>query len=151
MAAVPSLRPSHIGLCVTDLERSLRFYCDGLGFVPAEGYDLDDTAMPGLDKGLEVPSPVRLRSQMITLDEMKIELLHYMSPAVVGTPSAHRNQLGLTHLSFWVDDVDVSAAALVALGGTILPDTRQAPGIELVFLTDPDGVRVELLGAPAPS
>jgi catechol 2,3-dioxygenase-like lactoylglutathione lyase family enzyme len=92
---------------------------------------------------------VTLRSQMITLDAMKIELLHYTSPGVDGVPSARRNQLGLTHLSFWVADVDKAAAALVACGGTILPDTRQAPGIELVFLADPDGVRVELMGDPA--
>jgi glyoxylase I family protein len=148
MAAVPSLRPSHIGLCVTDLERSLRFYCEGLGFQVAEGFDLDDSMVPGIDKSLEVPGPVALRSQMITLDAMKIELLHYRTPAVDGTPSARRNQLGLTHLSFWVDDVDEAAAALVACGGSILADTRQAPGIELVFLADPDGVRVELMGAP---
>jgi glyoxylase I family protein len=149
MAAIARLRPSHVGLCVADLDRSLRFYCEGLGFEVAEGYDLDDSVVPGLDKSLEVPSPVTLRSQMITLDAMKIELLHYTSPGVDGVPSARRNQLGLTHLSFWVADVDKAAAALVACGGTILPDTRQAPGIELVFLADPDGVRVELMGDPA--
>jgi catechol 2,3-dioxygenase-like lactoylglutathione lyase family enzyme len=148
MAAVPSLRPSHVGLCVTDLERSLRFYCEGLGFQVAEGFDLDDAMVPGIDKSLEVPAPVVMRSQMITLDAMKVELLHYTTPAVDGVPSARRNQLGLTHLSFWVDDVDTAAAALVSLGGTVLPETRQAPGIELVFLADPDGVRVELMGAP---
>jgi len=148
MAAVPSLRPSHIGLCVSDLDRSLRFYCEGLGFERAEGYDLTDAAVPGLDKSLEVPGPVAVRSQMIVRDSMKIELLHYATPAVSGTPSARRNQVGLTHLSFWVNDVDAAAAALVDLGGTILADTRQAPGVELVFLADPDGVRVELMGAP---
>jgi len=147
--AVAHLRPSHVGLCVTDLERSLRFYCEGLGFQVAEGFDLDDTMVPGIDKSLEVPGPVALRSQMITLDTMKIELLHYTTPEAVGVPSARRNQRGLTHLSFWVDDVDAAAAALVALGGTILPETRQAPGVELVFLADPDGVRVELMGGPA--
>ena len=147
--AVAHLRPSHVGLCVTDLERSLRFYCEGLGFQVAEGFDLDDTMVPGIDKSLEVPGPVALRSQMITLDTMKIELLHYTTPEAVGVPSARRNQRGLTHLSFWVDDVDAAAAALVGLGGTILPDTRQAPGVELVFLADPDGVRVELMGGPA--
>jgi len=151
MTAIPSLRPSHVGLCVSDLARSLRFYCDGLGFEQAEGYDLDDATVPGLDKSLEVPGPVVLRSQMITLGPMKIELLHYTSPAVGGVPSARRNQLGLTHLSFWVDDVDRAAAVLVGLGGTILPDTRQAPGVELVFLADPDGTRVELMGAPGPA
>jgi catechol 2,3-dioxygenase-like lactoylglutathione lyase family enzyme len=151
MPTVPSLRPSHLGLCVSDIERSLRFYCEGLGFALAERYDLDDSMAPGIDKSLEVPAPVVLRSQMIALDTMKIELLHYTTPAVDGVPSARRNQLGLTHLSFWVDDVDTAAAELVSFGGTILPDTRQAPGIELVFLADPDGVRVELMGAPGPA
>ena len=33
-------KPSHTGLCVTDLDRSLRFYCDGLGFEKANTYHL---------------------------------------------------------------------------------------------------------------
>ena len=33
--------PSHVGLCVSDLERSLRFFCDGLGFEKAERHELD--------------------------------------------------------------------------------------------------------------
>jgi lactoylglutathione lyase len=138
-------RPSHVGLCVSDLDRSQRFWCEGLGFELAEGYDLDDTTAPGIDRALEVSGPVKLRSQMITNGAMKIELLHYETPGVGGTPSAARNQRGLTHVSFYVDDVDAAAARLVDLGGTILPDTRQSPGIELVFLADPDGTRVELM------
>ena len=61
-----------VGLCVSDLERSLRFYCEGLGFERAEGYDLDDTMLPGLDRALEVAGPVRMRSQMITHGDLKI-------------------------------------------------------------------------------
>ena len=142
-------RPSHVGLCVTDLDRSLRFYCDGLGFEKAEGFALDDTTLPGLDRGLEVPSPVSVASQMITAGEVKIELLHYLTPDVEGTPSQHRNQLGLTHLAFWVDDVNAAAARLVETGGTILEHTRCSPGIDILFLADPDGTRVELMGSPS--
>ena len=36
-------------------------------------------------------------------------------------------------------------ARVVAAGGTVLEATRASVGIELVFLTDPDGNRVELL------
>ena len=46
-------RPSHVGLCVRDLDRSLRFFCDGLGFERAEGFELDSDAAPGLDRSLE--------------------------------------------------------------------------------------------------
>jgi catechol 2,3-dioxygenase-like lactoylglutathione lyase family enzyme len=139
-------RPSHVGLCVADLDRSVRFWCDGLGFEQAERYDLTDALAPGIAEALEVPSPVDLTSQMIVHGELKIELLHYRSPSVEGTPSTSRRQRGLTHVSFWVDDVDAAAARLVEFGGTILPTTRTNPGIAIQFLEDPDGTRVELMG-----
>ena len=142
------ITPSHVGLCVSDIDASLRFWCDGLGFARAENYELSSEALPGLDASLEVGAPVVLRSQMITNDAMKIELLAYVSPGVEGTPASRRNQRGLTHVSFWVDDVDAVAARLVDHGGTLLPGTRTSPGIDLVFVADPDGTRVELMARP---
>jgi catechol 2,3-dioxygenase-like lactoylglutathione lyase family enzyme len=145
MAARPEYRPSHVGLCVSDLERSLRFYCEGLGFEAAERYELDSKQAPGLDIALEVEGHVEVVSQFIRSGGMAIELLGYASPQPSGRPSTSRGLLGLTHLSFYVDDVDAAATHQVSLGGTILPETRQNPGVELVFLTDPDGTRVELM------
>jgi catechol 2,3-dioxygenase-like lactoylglutathione lyase family enzyme len=138
-------RPSHFGICVTDLVRSLRFYCDGLGFQAAERYDLKDTPGSGLDRSLEVASPVELVSQFIRNGDMGVELLYYHSPPTFGMPSASRGQIGITHLSFYVDDVDAAVARLVEHGGTLLPQTRANPGVDLVFVADPDGVRVELM------
>jgi catechol 2,3-dioxygenase-like lactoylglutathione lyase family enzyme len=143
-----AVRPSHLGLCVGDLERSLRFYRDGLGFTEAEGYDLDEQMLEGLDRALEVSSPVKLRSQMITNGDLKIELLYFEQPAPTGSASASRGQIGFTHLSFFVDDVDAVAARLAALGGSILGATRAKLGYEVVFVADPDGVRVELMAPP---
>jgi len=41
MTSTPApFRLSHFGLCVSDLERSLRFYREGLGFDVAERYEL---------------------------------------------------------------------------------------------------------------
>ena len=31
---------SHFGICVSDLERSLRFYCEAFGFEKAESHDI---------------------------------------------------------------------------------------------------------------
>ena len=75
------------------------------------------------------------------------ELLYYRSPPTFGEASASRGQVGITHLSFYVDDVDAAVARLLEYGGTLLPNTRANPGVDLVFLTDPDGVRVELMKA----
>lgn len=92
-----------------------------------------------------MPSPAVIVSQMVTHGRRKIELLGWTSPAPEGPPSSRRNQLGLTHLSFYVADVDAVAARLVACSGTLLPDTRRSPGIDLVFVADPDGTRIELM------
>ena len=140
--------PSHLGICVRNLERSLRFYCDGLGFQKAETFDVTDA----FGRALEVEGDVAGTSQFIRRGGMRIELLAYQSPGVAGEPSRRRNQLGLTHLSFVVDDVDAAARQLVACGGRLLPDTRTGSdpsSTQLVFVADPDGVRIELMSNPA--
>lgn len=146
--ADPAITSSHVGLCVSDLDRALRFYCDGLGFTVAERFDLDASAIPALARSLEVPDAGAFVSQMITSGAMKVELLVYPGRPTEGTPSTSRGMLGLTHLSFYVDDVDATAARLVELGGTLLADTRADVGITLQFLADPDGTRVELMSRP---
>jgi lactoylglutathione lyase len=145
------LTHSHVGVCVSDLERSMRFYCDGLGFQPAERYDMTSETVPGLDKLVEVDAPVSLVSQFLRLGSVQIELLWYPDRAPVGTPSATRAQLGLTHLSFVVDDIEEAAAALARHGGTVLEHTRPGGGTQMLFLADPDGTRVELMGRGRPA
>jgi lactoylglutathione lyase len=137
---------SHFGICVSDLERSLRFYCEGLGFEPGQSHSL------GAEFGplMEVESP-KLESRFIRRDGVSIELLWFAQPGHVG-PAERRpmNQLGLTHLSFRVDDVEASAARLERLGGTVHTHTRStfAPTLDFVYCTDPDGVRIELMRLP---
>lgn len=140
-----TLRASHLGLCVSDRDAAMRFWCDGLGFEVAEHYDLTDELIPGLAEALEVRKPVTVRSQMIRLGDLKIEVLSYENPAVTGTPSSSRGALGYTHLSFLHPSIDDFSDHLVAHGGTILKETRQNVGIEVVFLADPDGTRIELM------
>jgi catechol 2,3-dioxygenase-like lactoylglutathione lyase family enzyme len=141
--------PSHVGICVSNLERSLRFYCEGLGFEPGDRFDLDSTELPGLERALEVRTDVVLASQMIERDGVRIELLQFREPGVVGSPSSRRNQLGLTHLCFYVDNVDTAAERMLDFGAVVLDETRSSPGTDIVFLMDPDGVRIELMrGAP---
>ena len=140
---------SHFGICVSDLARSLRFYCEGLGFEEAESYRIGDDFAPLME--LE---HVDVRSQYIRRDGLSIELLAYDAPETLG-PASRRpvNQLGLTHLSFRVDDVDAAAARLRALGGSVHPQTRTtlpmgSAVLDFVYCTDPDGTRIELMHLP---
>jgi catechol 2,3-dioxygenase-like lactoylglutathione lyase family enzyme len=145
-APVPAVRLSHVGVCVRDLDAALRFYCDGLGFEVAEGYDLGDEVAATL----EVPQGARLRSQMVRRDGATLELLAWVTPPADGTPPSRRNQRGLTHLTFVVEDLPAVEARLVAHGGTVVESTRTVIDLgravlELVFLADPDGTRIELM------
>jgi len=144
---------SHLGICVSDLERSLRFYAAGLGFEPVASHQVGEefAALMEVD-GL------RLESRMLARDGVTIELLAFTAPGTVGEPVRRpMNQLGLTHLSLRVDDVSAVAATIESLGGAVVRGTRTSIGLgaaalDFVYCTDPDGVRIELMhlpGAPA--
>ena len=139
------MRFSHLGICVSDLERSLAFYRDALGF--AVESELEVHGEPS--ETLLRLSPVRLRAVYLVRDGVRIELLHYAAPGHAGDGSPRAmNQLGLTHLSFRVDDLAAAAAQLEAHGARVLPDTRiDNPRLraKAVFATDPDGTLIELV------
>jgi lactoylglutathione lyase len=60
------------------------------------------------------------------------------------------NQLGFTHMTLFVDDVDAAIDRVAEHGGHVHPETKiDSPYGPIVFCTDPDGVRVELMQSPA--
>src|SRR5438105_6895699 len=86
---MPSFRSttSHIGLCVRDLERSRRFYVEGLGFTEFARFELDRPIA-------EIDPPCSFTSFFVQKDGLRVELLDFRSPPVFGIPSTPRNQLG---------------------------------------------------------
>jgi catechol 2,3-dioxygenase-like lactoylglutathione lyase family enzyme len=137
---------SHFGICVSDLEQSVRFYCEGLGFEKAESHDIGQE----FARLMDFPD-VTLTSQFIRKGETAIELLGFSEPAPFGDRERRAvNQLGLTHLSFRVGDLEATAAKVVELGGAIVESSRTTidlgeAALKFVYCTDPDGVRVELM------
>jgi len=138
-------RLSHHGLCVSDLERALAFYRDGLGFAEVSRLRFED---PGTHKLLGLPGAV-LEAVYLRRDGTTLELLHFPRPGTrLGDAPRPMNQVGLTHLSFLVSDLDGMLAKLRALGGSVLEATRldsQGKGSNAIFVTDPDGTRIELV------
>ena len=138
---------SHFGICVSDLERSLRFYCEALGFEKAESHDIGSEFARLMDLSdvsghLAVHPPRADRDRAPRLPRC---------PRPSATANDGRvNQLGLTHLSFRVPDVAGTAARIVELGGAVVESSRTiidlgGTALEFVYCTDPDGVRVELM------
>jgi catechol 2,3-dioxygenase-like lactoylglutathione lyase family enzyme len=142
------LRMTHVGICVTDVERSVRFYRDGLGF--AYRSELRVQGEPS-DTLLRLRG-VDLRAVYLERDGTRIELLYYAAPgAVQGDAPRPMNQCGLTHLSLRVDSVADTLAALRAAGAQPLDDTRiDIPefGAAAIFVADPDGTLIELVQSP---
>ena len=139
------MRFTHLGICVSDLERSLAFYRDALGFAVESELSVDGEPSETLLR----LRPVKLRAVYLVRDGVRIELLHYASPGHAGDGSPRAmNQLGLTHLSFRVDDLAAAAARLETHGARVLPDTRidnELLRAKALFATDPDGTLIELV------
>jgi len=142
------LRLTHIGICVSDWERSLRFYRDVLGF---EYISELQVAGEPTNTLLQLDG-VELRAIYLERDGTRIELLHYASPGHRGDGSSRpMNQLGLTHLSLRVDNLAATLADLERAGVEVLEQTRiDIPAFEAaaIFIADPDGTLIELLQSP---
>jgi catechol 2,3-dioxygenase-like lactoylglutathione lyase family enzyme len=131
---------SHIGLCVTDLERSRRFYEEVFGFRSAFELRTEGPETPQL---LRLDPPVVLDAVYLSLDGLLLELLAFDQSA---TPPAHArvlNESGLTHISLFVEDLDVVLAAVPKCGGRVREDTNIGVA---VFVEDPDGQAIEVIG-----
>jgi catechol 2,3-dioxygenase-like lactoylglutathione lyase family enzyme len=142
------LRMTHIGICVTDLEQSTRFYRDGLGFrfrseFPVQG-EPADTLLQLRD--------VNLHAVYLERDGTRIELLCYAAPPAVGDGGSRpMNARGLTHLSLRVDNLDATLADLERVGARVMQPSRiDIPGFDVaaIFVSDPDGTLIELVQSP---
>jgi catechol 2,3-dioxygenase-like lactoylglutathione lyase family enzyme len=141
-------RLTHLGICVSDLERSLRFYRDVLGCKEVGRLALDG----GMVDVLNGMQDAKVRAVYLERDGWRLELMAYPEPGWLG-PQEPRpmNQLGLTHLSLRVDDLDAVCARLQEAGGGVLDATRIGePGapVRVVMAHDPDGLRLELIQGP---
>lgn len=115
----------YTGVEVTDLERSIRFYKEGLGMEVA-GRGLV-AATGGETATLHTPGSHQM-----------LELNWYPD-------SKYTAGSELDHLAFEVDDVEAASSRLVELGGRIVKEVEHAPAYDLAYVTDPDGIWIELV------
>jgi lactoylglutathione lyase len=131
---------NHIGLCVTDLAVSRRFYEELLGLTHQRDLQPPD----GLtSKLLQVPEPVGMTAVYLEGEGLVLELLQFDRDGNAPQRDRPFTEPGLTHLSFSVDDIAATCAQVAALGGEVLADTDL--GGLAVMIRDPDGQLIELL------
>ncbi len=144
---LPLARLTHIGIGVSDLERSLRFYRDLLGFTWEHQLDVEGEPTDTL---LRLRG-TKLHAEYLSRDGVRIELLRFASPTAPPRRERTMNELGLTHLSFRVTDLDAVMDALRAAGERVLDETIiRFPEWQSAacFILDPDGQLIELVQSP---
>lgn len=135
---------THIGVCVSDMERSKKFYCDVLGFRYVRELRMEGEPCDTL---LQLPN-VKMHAVYIERDGFELELLHYPSPpSPIPAPPHAMNDLGFTHLSIRVPSLDDATAALERAGVEVIRSTLVQVGDlgGAVFAKDPDGLLIELV------
>jgi catechol 2,3-dioxygenase-like lactoylglutathione lyase family enzyme len=133
----------HYGLHVADLAVATRFYVEALGFEPTHGGRADIATLLEIEGAVALTQFVRHPSGMV----IELWTLEGSAPTGDDDPSP-ANRRGRPHLCLMVENLDETAARIVALGGRRLDGSRcELQYGPIMFCADPDGVRLELVQA----
>jgi catechol 2,3-dioxygenase-like lactoylglutathione lyase family enzyme len=141
----------HTGITVSNLERSLAFWRDVLGF------ELSHTAHQTGEMASEITGVAGAEIKLAVVKAPgghKIELLEYLAP-----PDRKRHvdlqpcDVGSVHVALIVDDLAPILNAINASGWKVAgqPQTLQSgpnAGKRVVYVRDPDGTTIEFMQAP---
>ncbi len=123
----------HVAVSVSDIDASLHFYRDILGF-PHQGRLHYRNERGLVIDFLEIGPGVLL------------ELFSFSVPTKPSTTSSNDLQRGLRHIGFVVEDTDAAYQALLDKGVTFRMEPFDAHGgVRIVFFVDPDGTLLELV------
>jgi len=137
----------HYSHCVADIERSRRFYTEVLGFEVLAQFDFDDADTARV---MGVPG-ARFTGVFMKRDGMRIEIIAFTNPPPDRSARRRRsNEIGHSHLSFYVTDLDATLRELRTQGVTVEDETRAVlvNGIECCVIRDPDGFPIEIVQTP---
>ena len=142
----------HINLVVSDLERSVDFYTNVLGFRETQRAELEGEWIETII-GLETVK-ASVAYVVSPAGQPRLELLQYHSPIGDGfQANSIPNTLGLRHLALSVDNIDSAVQRLREAGTELLSRPVVVPtdviqhstGQKILcYFHDPDGVLLEL-------
>ena len=141
----------HTGITVTNLERSLAFWRDVLGF------ELSHRAHQTGEMALEITGVAGAEIMLAVLKTPtghKIELLEYLAPPDRKRLAARPCDVGSFHIALTVDDLDAVLSAIAASGWKAAgqPQTLTVgpnAGKRVVYVRDPDGTTIEFMQPPS--
>src|ERR1700693_1429667 len=149
MSAVPFriIAADHTGITVSNLERSLAFWREVLGFEFSHSAHQTGERPEQITggKGAELKLAV-----LKTPSGHKIELLEYFAPADRRRVDLRRCDIGHVHVALIVDDLDavlqkIAASGWKAAGKPQTLTTGPNAGKRVIYVRDPDGTTIEFM------
>lgn len=149
MANFKVLGINHTSFTVSDLDRSVGFFTEALGFELLHRGDRDPQM---ISKVVGVPG-ADIEVAYIQMPGHRLELIEYKGPVDKGKVEARPCDTGFAHIAIDVDDVDAALAASAPHGVKPLgapQDLVHGPnkGGRVVYTRDSDGVTVEFIQKP---
>jgi catechol 2,3-dioxygenase-like lactoylglutathione lyase family enzyme len=139
----------HTGFTVANLDRSLAFWQDVLGF------ELSHRAHQTGDLAREITGVAGAEISIAVLKAPghKIELLEYLAPPDRKRVDLKPCDVGSVHVALTVDNLDAVLSTIAASGWKAAgePQTLKSgpnAGKRVVYVRDPDGTTIELMQPP---
>ena len=132
----------HVGIVVKDLELSSFFYKNLLGFVEVK----EAREQRGfIDKILALNDSNLITLKLKCFDGQLIELLYF--DEYIFSKDKEINEVGLTHIAFTVEDIDLIYKKLTDNGIVFLSSPQISPDnyAKVVFCRAPEGTYIELV------
>lgn len=147
------LRYRHVGITVSDLDRSISFYSKAFGFA----LKFRVTRNEPFIQQIVGMNGIEIEVAMLVYEDMTLELLRYHTSAWIGgkgSPYSTANDTsrsGHMHLCFEVGMFEITEEKLLSLGAykvgsALIPDGPQAGAITGYF-KGPDGETIEVFQA----
>ena len=146
-------RVESIGITVTNMERSVQFFHDALGFKKVSDREVQGTGY----ESLEGIFGLRMRIVRMQLGDETIDLTDYLTSGGRSIPeNARSNDLIFQHIAVVVSNMEQAYAHLrkymvmyVSTGPQTLPaSNKAAAGIKAFYFHDPDMHNIELIYFP---
>lgn len=140
----------HTGITVSNLERSLAFWQNVLGF------ELSHRAHQTAELASEITGVAGAEISIAVVKAPgghKIELLEYLAPPDRKHVDLRPCDVGSVHVAFTVDNLDAVLSAIAASGWKTAgkPQTLQSgpnAGKRVIYIRDPDGTTIEFMQVP---
>ncbi|MBI3248417.1 MAG: VOC family protein [Deltaproteobacteria bacterium] len=143
----------HVNICVSDMERSIRFY-ESIGFTKVNDFMLGG-GEPSIGAALGLPVK-KLRGVFMRLgsdpNAPLLDLVQFVDPPHQGQPYSTLNNIGICRIAFLVDDIDTIYQELQAKQVEFVAPLQKLDGprgtkIGVVCFKDPDGTVLELISS----